>query len=167
MGYQVLIRENGGEPRWIDIEKVFGRTRTVKTYSPSPPTLKEVDGFEEWWKLFDYKKSKSKAKVSWRRHVKNKELVEVIMNHTKQYVASTPDKQYRKHPTTYLNGHSWNDEIIKQEKKINLDEDYPLDTTGNSRKGRCSVCGKVVLGGLFKIHNEDSSCCKAKINKYR
>ena len=122
MGYQVLIRENGGEPRWIDIEKVFGRTRTVKTYSPSPPTLKEVDGFEEWWKLFDYKKSKSKAKVSWKRHVKNKELVEVIMNHTKQYVASTPDKQYRKHPTTYLNGHSWNDEITKQEVKVDLDQ---------------------------------------------
>jgi hypothetical protein len=167
MGYQVLIRENGGEPRWIDIEKVFGRTRTVKTYSPSPPTLKEVDGFEEWWKLFDYKKSKSKAKVSWKRHVKNKELVEVIMNHTKQYVASTPDKQYRKHPTTYLNGHSWNDEITKQEVKVDLDQMYPLDKTGNARLGRCSKCNAVVFANKFNVLNEDSSCCKVKIKQYR
>jgi hypothetical protein len=28
------------------------------------------------------------------------------------YVKSTPDKKYRKHPETYLNGEHWNDEII-------------------------------------------------------
>jgi hypothetical protein len=28
------------------------------------------------------------------------------------YVKSTPDKQFRKDPTTYLNGKHWKDEII-------------------------------------------------------
>ena len=35
-----------------------------------------------------------------------------IKIHVPAYVASTPDMQYRKHPLTYLNNKSWNDEII-------------------------------------------------------
>jgi hypothetical protein len=31
---------------------------------------------------------------------------------TSAYVASTPDKQFRKDPLTYLNQKAWNDEII-------------------------------------------------------
>ena len=163
---EVAIRENGGQPKWISVSEFKKILRNTKSYSPCPPKLKDVDGFEYWWKLFDYKKNKSKAKLSWNRHVK-KEFVDVVIKHTIEYVKSTPEKQYRKHPTTYLNQHTWNDEITKQEIKIDLDELYPYDTSGFSRKGRCSACGGVVLGNKFTIHKDDSDCCKAKINKYR
>jgi len=33
---------------------------------------------------------------------------------------STPDKQYRKNPETYLNNKSWNDEIIGNNKKRDM-----------------------------------------------
>jgi hypothetical protein len=37
---------------------------------------------------------------------------ELIWGHVPKYVLSTPDKQYRKNPETYLNNKCWNDEII-------------------------------------------------------
>tara|TARA_Y100001973_G_C4993232_1_gene229981 strand:+ start:37 stop:582 length:546 start_codon:yes stop_codon:yes gene_type:complete len=156
---EILIREKGGEPRWIDIRKVLGRTRTAKTYSSSPPTLKEVDGFEEWYELYNYKKGFSKARTSWRRHVKKEELVEEIMIHTKKYVASTPEKQFRKHPTTYLNQHTWNDEITEQEVKYDLKE-YPRDTTGFPRAW-CSKCGNIDTYYEWELNNnkKGSKCC--------
>ena len=34
-----------------------------------------------------------------------------------KYIESTPIKQYRMHPSTYLNNESWNDEILTKENK--------------------------------------------------
>ena len=38
--------------------------------------------------------------------------MEQIFIHLPDYVNSTPDKKFRKDPTTYLNNKSFNDEII-------------------------------------------------------
>jgi len=165
---EILIRENGGEPKWVAASKVLASIvkRKPKSNSLSPPTLKEVEGFDLWWNLYSYKKGKSAAEASWRRNVKT-ELIPIIMKHSKDYVNSTPDKTYRKHPSTYLNSHSWNDEITQQEEKIDLDLHYPLDKSNRARLGRCSKCNKIHFGDIYKILSEDSSCCKEKINKYR
>ena len=163
---EVAIKENGGQPKWISLSEFKKILRKTKSNSPCPPKLKKVDGFERWWKLYDYVKNKAKSEISWNKHVK-KEFVDTVIKHTKQYVKATPDKKYRKYPTTYLNGHSWNDEITKQEEKIDLDELYPFDKSGASRLGRCSKCNSIVFGNKFTIAKDDSDCCKAKINKYR
>lgn len=164
MEYQLLIREPSGEQKWLPISEVFRIARTYK--KPTPTPVGTLVGFQEFWDLYDNKKGRSKAETSWKRHVKSK-LIPIIMKHAADYVKSTPDKQFRKHPSTYINNHCWNDEITKQEIKIDLDELYPYDTSGYSRKGRCSACGGVVLGNKFTIHKDDSDCCKAKIKKYR
>ena len=39
------------------------------------------------------------------------------MDHIIDYKDSTPDKKYRKHPSTYLNSKGWEDEIIKNNEK--------------------------------------------------
>lgn len=67
--------------------------------------------FEFWWdeykkKVGDIKKLRKKWSA-----LKDDERLKAI-DHTRQYVLSTPDKQYRKNPETYLNNKSWNDEII-------------------------------------------------------
>ena len=67
--------------------------------------------FEEWWKLYDKKRSKAKAKKIFNRIINSKNVGE-LMEHTKQYVKSTPDIQFRKDPSTYLNQESWNDVVI-------------------------------------------------------
>ena len=158
---EILTREDGGEPKWVDIKTLRTMARRSKKIS-SPSSLKD---FDIWWELYSYKKQRKKAITAWNNNVKKK-LIPKILEHTRSYVAAT-EKQYRQYPTTYLNGHTWEDEIIKTEKKIDLDECYPYDTSGYSRKGRCSACDGVVLGSKFTIHKDDSDCCKAKINKYR
>ena len=68
--------------------------------------------FEEFWDLYDYKKSRDKAEKAWK--TLNKEEKALALQHAPVYAKSTPDKQFRKHPTTYLNNKSFNDEIIER-----------------------------------------------------
>lgn len=66
--------------------------------------------FEDWWLWYDYKISKEKAKKSWNKLTESEK--DLALQTVQAYVESTPDKSYRKHPTTYLNQKSFNDEII-------------------------------------------------------
>ena len=45
--------------------------------------------------------------------------VDKILTVVKNYVVSTPDKKYRKNPSTWLNGENWNDQIKKVKKQNN------------------------------------------------
>ncbi len=66
--------------------------------------------FEEFWDLYDYKVGRNKALKSWNKlSVADKKA---IMKHVPSYVKATPDRAYRKHPTTYLNNQAWEDEIV-------------------------------------------------------
>lgn len=67
--------------------------------------------FNYWWNLYDKKCGCKKCKAKWAKMSKQdrRKCIEA----TPIYVAATPDKQYRKHPLTYLNGECWNDEIIQ------------------------------------------------------
>ena len=61
---EVAIKENGGQPKWISLSEFKKILRKTKSNSPCPPKLKKVDGFERWWKLYDYVKNKiGKTKV--------------------------------------------------------------------------------------------------------
>ena len=162
---EVLIRENGGEPKWIDISKVFKVSGTRKPYSPSPPLLKDTKGFGQWYALYDKKTTKKQAIDYWFKNI-TKDDIPKIMEHTKQYIKDR-DKVYRKDPIRYLRDRVFEDEIIKAEKKIDLDELYPFDKSGSSRLGRCSRCNSIVFGNKFTIHKDDSDCCKVKIKQYR
>ncbi len=164
MELEILIREKGGEPKWVSASKVLGG-RTRKPYSPSPPPLKDLEGFGEWYNLYNKKTTKKHAMNYWFKNIK-KNMIPKIMEHTKLYIKDR-EKVYRKDPIRYLRDRVWEDEIIVTEKKIDLDDLYPFDKTGNSRLGRCSNCGKTTFGNKFTIHKDDSDCCNAKINKWR
>jgi cell fate (sporulation/competence/biofilm development) regulator YlbF (YheA/YmcA/DUF963 family) len=68
--------------------------------------------FEEFWDMYDYKKSRDKAEKAWK--TLNQQEKALALQHASVYAQSTPDKQFRKHPTTYLNNKSFNDEIIER-----------------------------------------------------
>lgn len=72
----------------------------------------ENDTFEDWWKIYNKKRGKKKAKQKWGRLTKEQQTACLMA--TPLYVASTPDPVYRKDPLTYLNGECWNDEIIQK-----------------------------------------------------
>lgn len=66
--------------------------------------------FNEFWNLYDYKKSKPKCYKSFIK-LSDKDKINCIKS-VQRYVDSTPDKNYRKHPLTYINQRGWEDEIV-------------------------------------------------------
>ena len=75
---------------------------------------KEVinDRFAEFWDLYGKKTDSSKCKAKFSK-LTSTEIV-LIFTNLPLYIKSTPDKQYRKNPITWLNGKCWNDEIMQQ-----------------------------------------------------
>ena len=72
--------------------------------------------FNDFWELYDLKKgSKQKLKKKW--DSLKQETKEEIMAYIPKYINSQPDKQFRKHPGTFLNNESWKDEIIIKTEK--------------------------------------------------
>jgi len=66
--------------------------------------------FDEWWNIYDKKISKDKAIAKW--NILTNDEKQLALKIVQEYVNSTPDKTFRKDPTTYLNNKSFNDEII-------------------------------------------------------
>ena len=66
--------------------------------------------FDNFWNIYDKKQDRPKCEKKWEKI--NQEAREKIMLHLEDYILSTPDKQYRKNPLTYLNSESWENEII-------------------------------------------------------
>lgn len=66
--------------------------------------------FDNFWNIYDKKQDRPKCEKKWDKI--NQEAREKIMLHLEDYILSTPDKQYRKNPLTYLNSESWENEII-------------------------------------------------------
>lgn len=84
--------------------------------------------FEKFWDLYEKKKGdKDKVfkKFNELTTIETKKIFETLP----EYVASTPDKQFRKDPMTYLNNKAWDDEIIKPISEMK--PDYPVDSSGN------------------------------------
>ena len=96
IGHMTSHMENENE----DVNRNINKVKIVDTQ------------FEEFWDLYDYKKSRDKAEKAWK--TLNKEEKALALQHAPVYAKSTPDKQFRKHPTTYLNNKSFNDEIIER-----------------------------------------------------
>lgn len=67
--------------------------------------------FVEFWELYDLKKGKEESEKKWNKL--SQKTKEEIMLYLPEYIKSTPDKQYRRIPVTFLNKETWNDEIIK------------------------------------------------------
>lgn len=87
-----------------------------KMEDESPSHTKELDTgpinelcFENVWNLYDKKQDKKKAEAKWNKlSIENKRKA---LAHIPKYVQTTPDKQFRKNLTTYLNGECWDNEL--------------------------------------------------------
>jgi len=76
--------------------------------------------FEQFWNIYDKKVSRQKAqKLFDKLSTKDREQIFATLP---AYIASTPEKKFRKDPATYLRNRAWEDEIISAitEKKPEL-----------------------------------------------
>jgi len=71
-----------------------------------------IYSFDDFWNLYNKKVDTKKCKDKFEK-LSDKEL-EQIKSSLPDYIANTPDVQYRKNPLTYLNGKCWMDEIKKE-----------------------------------------------------
>jgi len=96
--------------------------------------LKVFDLFNRFWDLYDKKTNREKCfkKFSTLKY----EEMEKVFSHLPNYVISTPDKKFRKDPSTYLNNKSFNDEIIISNGKTGQQESF----TDKFFKGSTDVC---------------------------
>jgi len=89
--------------------------------------------FNLFWNLYDKKMNKVKCYQVWRRldDTEKKKVLAVLPD----YIKSTPDKQFRKNPLTYLRNKSWEDEIIKGSKNVtnNIQSNHSYSRTNESK----------------------------------
>ena len=96
-------KESLNTPSNLPSDDLFG---DVTSEPPKPSCLP----FDEFWNLYGKKVDRKTAERVYAK-VSEKDR-QLIKQHLPLYVRSTPEVQYRKHPTTYLRGQCWNDEII-------------------------------------------------------
>jgi len=85
--------------------------------------------FERFWNLYDKKVSKEKSFKLWKK-LKAEDKQEIFRT-LPEYVKSTPDKQYRKNPDTYLRNKSWKDEILTYPQQYQKNENHFVTTNLN------------------------------------
>ena len=79
--------------------------------------------FDKFWNIYDKKIDTKKCKDKFEKLTENEMIL--ILGVVQKYVDSTPDKQYRKNPMTWLNGKCWNDSIvISLENKPSGEDEY-------------------------------------------
>lgn len=66
--------------------------------------------FDEFWSLYDKKCDKAKCMSLWAKLSPKDKAA--CMEYIPRYKEAQPDKQFRKHPLTFLRNKSWNDELI-------------------------------------------------------
>ena len=88
------------------------------------PILDTYDnGFSEWWDMYGKKIDRAKCEKKWEKLSFAEK--QACIAATPAYVASTPELQFRRHPMTYLNNKSWENQIIPRNNGTNkpsLDE---------------------------------------------
>ena len=90
-----FIKPNGHGPK----EDKEDKEGSVQPYS-----------FSEFWEFYDKKKDKQRAERAYKKiSMRDRKC---IFDTLQAYKDSTPDKQYRKNPETYLRNRTWEDEII-------------------------------------------------------
>ena len=131
------------------------RTSKKKSKSKIKDTINIT--FDEFWNLYDKKiGDRTKVALKW-LSLSDADRISVMAN-LPLYIQSTPDKQFRRHPMTYLNNTGWKDEILN---KSNGVDKFKLDTTGFPM-AYCEKCG---ISESYRKEelNGDSRCCNAKL----
>ena len=66
--------------------------------------------FESFWNMYDKKVERDACKKKFLKL--DLPVIEKILQVVPNYVSTTPDKQYRKNPETWINNKCWDDELI-------------------------------------------------------
>lgn len=94
------------ETKQVESTVSINKQETNKQKTIEERKLKE-DIFSKFWKLYDKQIDRKKCYDKFMK-LKDEEIT-AIFERLPDYIRSTPDKQFRKNPTTWINGKCWND----------------------------------------------------------
>lgn len=103
--------------RSADVQQTVNHKPVTKNRVPVPSNKAataspEIDPyFLEFWNVYAKKVDKPVALRAWRRLSRSEQRT--ALEATGAYVASTPDKQYRKNPAVWLRARGWENEIVE------------------------------------------------------
>ncbi len=108
----------GGAPKGNQNAKqnkhlLYNETIATKTtrYENENENENEEYSFDTFWDLYDKKRGdKDKLRKKWDGF--SLKVRKSIIEYIPKYKQAQPDKKYRKDPQTFLNNHSWEDELI-------------------------------------------------------
>lgn len=92
--------------------------------------MRKIELFNQWWNLYNKKVDRKKCETKFLK-ILEKHSFEEIVEGTKRYLdylkATNTDKQYQKHPSTFLNNENWKDEFeIPQPQKQQQPQRKPI-----------------------------------------
>jgi hypothetical protein len=104
---------NAQDESWYKKEEIINNKKHTRKAQSRTSTEALESAFLEFWELYGKKKDKKRSLSAFKTQAK-KHGVEAILNGTKAYLKECEikgtDKQYIKHPSTFLNGECFNDE---------------------------------------------------------
>ena len=127
---QPVLDKSESEPNINPTETAAGLTTNheplttihepIKTLAPSDESAddawrKSDYGFEEFYEAYPNKKDRKRAMTAWLKLKPDKKLQQEIICHVRLRLElhdwRVDEKRYIPHPTTFINGENWNDEI--------------------------------------------------------
>ena len=103
---------------------ITGTVQPIPDHKPDRKTdhnqNQRDEGFDEFWIPYNKKQGKPQAQRFWGKLSKSERRE--VMGAAPDYIASTPDRQYRMAPATYINktNKRWQDEILIHDATSNL-----------------------------------------------
>lgn len=96
-------------------------TKDTKYKNTKKKNTNKLYRFDDFWEVYPRKVNKKKAQQKWEKLEKNDELVDKIISDVRKRLEFKEWKKeeisYIPHPTTYLNGERWEDEVVDNRKK--------------------------------------------------
>jgi hypothetical protein len=124
-------RENQAVKENVTRYESVSNSDKVKESKVKESKVNRIEDFEIFWDLYGKKVDRTKCEKLWNK-LTNLEIDKIIMT-IGEYVKANSEIQFRKNPSTYLNGKCFNDEIIIYPKQLNNNGNEPKLGTSAAR----------------------------------
>ena len=116
------------------------------------------DQFEEFWKIYPRKIGRKKAIPIFQRSLKDTSFENIINGLNKHLVLwKDTEAQFIPHPTTWLNGERWDDEVVLPNKKIEVKK---------INKYVCDKCEKLIEVEKLSVRDVSCDCGGMFVDEY-
>lgn len=110
--------EQQKDSKWTASGQQVNTNKNEKNYKNEKNIIEVYPTFDDFWNLYNKKNDRIFCEKKWETLTQKEK--ESIMEYLPDYIKSTPDKNYRKNPKTFLNNKSWNNEITTNKSESNI-----------------------------------------------